>query len=229
MKKCALFIGFIFLLTGFGFSQEAASQERTSDDSFQIVNFLIRDDLSRNFEQIQQESLNLTAAQRLTLFGLNENRFGTPLALNLLLGLGIGSIVQGDTAGGVAGLLGDLVGITFSIVYLFRITAANNWLTSEINSLNAQILSDPVRLARLREANAERDRKIEAALPLISVSVGILAASRLAQIIFPLVYSPRYNARLQQALNMGGTHASVAPLFDIDGAGNVRVALSFNF
>jgi hypothetical protein len=229
MKKLLLLVTVFSLgFTGLVFSQEA---ERTSEESFQIVNFLIRDGLNRNFAQIQQESLNLTPSQRITLYNMNENTFGVPLALNLLLGFGIGSLVQGDVVGGVSGLAGDAVGITLLIVFFTRIIAADNWLTSEIDSLNAQILADPIRLARIREAQEERDRRVEAAFPLIGVSIGVLAVSRLAQIVFPLVYSPRYNNRLREALNMGVTLSpmSFVPSFGLEKTGGVNMMWNFSF
>jgi hypothetical protein len=45
-----------------------------------------------------------------------ENNKWTAFALNLLLGAGIGSFVQGDTTGGVVELCGELGGLTLLII-----------------------------------------------------------------------------------------------------------------
>ena len=239
MKNISLFIVIFGLFSFFCFSQEIEenesiiqkkeNQENLNEESFQKINFLIRNGLNKNFLQIQQESLTLTNTQKLTLYGLNENKFGTPLALNLLLGFGIGSFVQSDIVGGVIGLLGDVTGYFVLITYFVKIGNASNWLNSRTNELSKQILADPIRASRLKEIQAEYNKKISDALPLIGISAGILAVSKVIEIIMPITYSPRYNNKLKEALNYGELSFKFLPSIDINGNGGLTFAMNYNF
>lgn len=66
---------------------------------------MINDDLNRNYNQIAAYSGNLTNTDRMVLYSSYEQSPTVPFVINLLVGLGIGSYVQGDSAGGAA-LLG---------------------------------------------------------------------------------------------------------------------------
>lgn len=59
---------------------------------------------------IQNYSANLTESQKYFLYENNKSNAMIPAAVNLLLGAGIGSYIQGDKVGGTISLLADLAG-----------------------------------------------------------------------------------------------------------------------
>ena len=69
---------------------------------------MINEDLNRNYNQIAAYSGNLTKTDRMVLYSSYEQSPTVPFVINLLVGLCIGSYVQGDSAGGTTGLIGEL-------------------------------------------------------------------------------------------------------------------------
>jgi len=57
----------------------------------------------------------------------------------------------------------------------------------------------------------------------------ILGISRVVQIAAPFIFTPRYNERLRQALNMSAPPLAITPSIDFDGMGSVSVAWGFRF
>jgi hypothetical protein len=57
-------------------------------------------------------------SQRLALFDMYRDRPGVPVTLNLLLGFGVGSAVQGNMPGFVGGLLSDIAGFGFIAAHM---------------------------------------------------------------------------------------------------------------
>jgi len=81
------------------------------DENFMKAGLLIDDDVSGNTDSIQAVAKNLNLTQKMVLF--KEYKKGTvlPFALNLLFATGIGSWVQGHTAGGLIGTIGTVGGV----------------------------------------------------------------------------------------------------------------------
>lgn len=228
MRKMVFFL-LLVVISGFACADESESGNRENEEAFLTVSMLIKDNLNKNFFQIQQESLNLTNSQRLMLYGLHENRFGTPLAFNLLLGFGIGSFVQTDTVGGIVGLAGDTAGLIVLISYFVSTIQASDWLTSRIRELDSQIMADPVRLRELEKAQEEYNKKLEDALPLVYISAGILSVIRIFEIIKPITYSNGYNNKLRQALYNNNLSFNLVPSIDINGNGTLVVSASYRY
>jgi len=229
MKRIVFFI-ILTSLTVFSFAQETKEENKTSDESFLKIDYLIKDGLKKNFLQIQQESRNITQAQRITLYGLHENKFGAPLALNILLGFGSGSFLQGDTIGGIVGMGGDLAGYAFLITYFLQIINADDWLSSRIRELNSQVMADPVRAGKLKEAQEEYNKKVDDAFKFVYVSVGVLAVVRVVQIVLPITYSSSYNNKLKDALNPSSNLSFyLTPSFDINGNTALTLAVSYRY
>ena len=66
------------------------------------------DGLEKNSAKIEDRSRDLNIEQKYLLLNQYKKEAGVPFVLNMMLGLGIGSFVQGDTKGGLTGLLGEL-------------------------------------------------------------------------------------------------------------------------
>ena len=105
MKKIMLFAVLVLALT------PALSAEESSSESFFQLGILMQDlDLENQaqFMQINELASSLSSMQRMVLLESNKKSSGLPFVLNLILGLGIGSYVQGDSKGGTTALVGEL-------------------------------------------------------------------------------------------------------------------------
>jgi len=194
MRKIAVLL-LCFAISGIALANEAESRE-----SFSLVSMLIRDGLNRNFEEIQQESFNLTANQRLILFHRHQDRLVTPLALNVLLGFGIGSFTQRDMTGGLIGLAGDTT--VFALIVSGFIYGFNTTSRHSGNVLGG----------------------------LFSAGLIISPASRIFQIVRPITFSERYNNSLRTALfHDGDLSFNISPAVDSNGNSNVTMALRYRF
>jgi len=84
-----------FLLLFVTFCSTIASQETAS------IAGMIKSGLFGNAEEISEASKNLTDTQRIMLYSDYKKDATVPFVLNLVLGAGIGSFVQGDTGSGL--------------------------------------------------------------------------------------------------------------------------------
>jgi len=208
MRKIAVFIVLILAVSGTAFTDEAENNNpNKNDNSFTMTSMLIKDGLNKNFFQIQQASLNLTDTQKFMLYNTYESKIGLPLALNLLVGFGLGSGIQGDIAGTLVGSLGDLTGVIMVLVGVLMITDyETDWNTYTITYPN-----------------------FDKGMNLLTASYIVLGLSRVAQIIFPITFAPRYNRKLQEALNYGNITFNFTPSLDFDGNAKVAAAVSMKF
>lgn len=100
MKKTwAVFLCF-FVLCAAGTAQTAA--EKVAD--------LIRGGLSRNRDEIEAESALLTESEKTQIYRDFLKNPAFPFCLNLIVGFGLGSFIQGDAAGGLISAGCDLLG-----------------------------------------------------------------------------------------------------------------------
>ncbi|HOT58456.1 MAG TPA: P13 family porin [Spirochaetales bacterium] len=81
------------------------------DNAFFQINMLIDDNLFTNQYAIADLAKDLTGSQKMMIYNQHKNEPVLPFILNLVLGCGIGSYIQGDTGGGTIALCGDLGGI----------------------------------------------------------------------------------------------------------------------
>jgi len=108
MKKniCALLVFFLVVL--------AVAVGADSDRG--EISDLIREDLFRNAGKIEETSGTLTEMERFTLYSHFEKDGRLPFVMNLAIGFGLGSFIQGDTAGAVIALAGDVVGVALPLL-----------------------------------------------------------------------------------------------------------------
>lgn len=106
MKKilCGLFIWYV-VACAFG-----------ADSGMGTVSDLIREDLFLNAGRIEEASGALSDMERFTLYRQFEKNARLPFALNLAIGFGLGSFVQGDTSGALIALAGDALGVALPLL-----------------------------------------------------------------------------------------------------------------
>lgn len=119
---------------------------------------------------IQQYSKDLTDTEKYTLYKTNETNGLVPFTLNLLLGCGIGSFVQGDTTGGILTLAVELV----DFIGYFS--------------------------AYGRALNATTQVEYDSAVSSMTIWAVSLIVARVCECIEPFIYSNQYNKRLSNAI-----------------------------
>jgi hypothetical protein len=90
---------------------QTTDEKKPSEQSFMEVQMLINQDLDDNYQLINQKSQDLTQVQRMFIYDDKKVSGGLPFVLNFFLCFGIGSWVQGHTAGGLIGTIGNLTGL----------------------------------------------------------------------------------------------------------------------
>jgi hypothetical protein len=108
--KSLIFV-FLFIIAGFILNAQTSEEKKPNEQSFMEVQMLINQDLDDNYQIISKKSQDLSQVQRMFIYDDKKVSGGLPFVLNLLLGFGIGSWVQGHTAGGLIGTIGNLTGI----------------------------------------------------------------------------------------------------------------------
>lgn len=136
-----------------------------------------------NFDLVKQWSVDLTAFDRACLIETSKRSGAFPLVINLFTGCGIGSFVQGDTFGGVMGLVLDFVG-----------TSLSAWGATEVMIKSSQRQHDKQGNVISSSSPSFLDY-----LPLI-LGAGTLLGSRIFQIVRPLTYANDYNKKFKSAL-----------------------------
>ena len=125
MKKIVILIALALLIPSFIFADST---------SYARINGLIDSGMMKNRDQISYLSSGLTSSEAIMLYNAKKINSGVPFALNFLLGCGIGSFVQGDTAGGVTALVGELAGgAVFAGGYICALTSISYDSSDETN------------------------------------------------------------------------------------------------
>ncbi len=104
MKKVLVFL-LLVLVSG----SSVFAQQKSNED-FLNTQILINQDLDDNFNKIKTLSDKLSTSERLFIYNDYEKTKTLPFILNFVVGLGIGSWVQGHTTGGLIGTIGHLTG-----------------------------------------------------------------------------------------------------------------------
>lgn len=148
---------------------------------------------------IQQYSVNLTDAQKLSIYESKKSNAFLPFALNLLLGCGIGSYVQGDTLGGTISLCADIGGYALAV---------GGYLKSASDAASGK---------------KDADSAAGAAVGYLVAGYSVIVANKIFTCIRPFTYAGSYNSKLSNAL-YGST--SVALLPTINERGDAEVVLT---
>ena len=170
MKRSAVFISFLLILTS----------AARADSPLGEVEDLVQEGLFKNTEEIRTLSTTLTDPDRHYLFETYGKKAQIPGLLNLALGLGIGSFVQGDTTGGLLGAAGDILGIGLFVGFYI------SYGHSVQLNLSGQGELDPGYLA----------------LALAASSITVLIGNRAIQLGRAISYANRYNAALKDSIGL---------------------------
>lgn len=159
----------------------------------------------------------LAYAERLELYSKAKVSLGQGVWRNVVFGFGAGSKYQGDVGGHLIGTIGDWVTLTaigvgaslyiidFFIMGMFAGDFKPNDPNNELNQI---------------------------AIYTMSIGGGLLLANRIAQVIMPLIYGPRYNKQLALGLGISKDESdafavSVGILPTMEGA--IRLAANIKF
>lgn len=174
MKKLVCCLVLLITITGFVFASDSYSRISS------MINRKLTDD---QIAEIQKLSVDLTSEERTALYSQFECEKGLPFALNIAVGCGIGSFVQGDKTHGTIFLCSELASLTaFSIGY--------------INILK-KVIDDP-------HANISFDTGLAV------TGFVAFAGFRIWECIQPFLFAKDYNQKLNYALN-GAPELAVVP------------------
>lgn len=206
MKKIlTIFAILIAMSTVNLFAQE--SQKSQESDEFFKVNVLLKNGLFKNENEISSLAANLSSSEKEFLYLENKKSPTLPFCLNLFLGYGIGSFVQGDTTIGVISLSGNLLGS----ILMFTGYTISSPILAQYNVAVANGTGDSFDW----EANSG---KILTGGGLILVGSVIALGVQIYSWIRPFKYADNYNLTLRKCLLSEGEKLSVqfAPIVDID-------------
>ena len=124
MKK--IIITSLFLVIGTAsFSQDAGVSDAL------IVDALIRKNLNKNFESIQQKAYSLSDSERAFLYNQHEMKWQAGVGINcaisymlMMSNFGIGNFYQGDYVGGYITLIGSITGAGLAFIGLLGSTTS---------------------------------------------------------------------------------------------------------
>jgi hypothetical protein len=146
------------------------------------ISLMINSDFYGNLDLIKNESVNLTDYEKMTLYSMHEESPTVPFVVNLLVGAGIGSFIQGDIKSGVTALIGELIGFSlYTVGYLNVYSAALNGDDSE------------------------------AGATMLLLGAGAILGTRIYECIQPFSYAKKYNDQLHSALQ-GKAEVFVTPM-----------------
>lgn len=115
MRLFSLII-FMLLISSSLFSQV----KELSSEKMITVMMLINDDLNKNASKIKTLSTELELSEKLFIYQDKSKSSTLPFVLNLFVGFGIGSWVQGDAFGGFIGTVGGISGFALMSSYEYK-------------------------------------------------------------------------------------------------------------
>jgi len=162
MKRFVVFL-FLLLMSASLFAQSEAAGS---------VAGMIKNGLFDNQDRIRQAAAALSPTEKMMLYDSYKKDQWMPFLLNLLVGAGVGSFVEGDTKGGAIALGGDLIGI--------------GSLVLGMSTYSNAIYSDPY---------------TSDGLGLMTFGYVALFATRIFEVVRPFTWTARYNSTLKESIN----------------------------
>ena len=154
------------------------------DSPVTSISLMIKSDFSGNFDKISKESKRLTEFDKISLLSMHEKSPTLPFVINLVVGAGIGSFIQGDIKGGFTALAVEVVGLG---LYVTGVATA------------------------LLEPLATNENFTGVGSTLIAIGGATLLAGKIYESIRPFTYAKNYNNRLHSALS-GKAEVFVTPV-----------------
>ena len=196
-----------------------------ADDFTSCLNNIDKKLDSTTIATIQKYSANLTEAEKYVLYEHNQMSGGNAAFINLCLGFGIGSYIQGDTTGGTISLVADLAGYAMILAGNYKQSADKK----KENERQAALAAEQE--ARYNSgdysytsSSSSSSSSTNTGFPVLStIGLVVIAANRIFTCIRPYTYARSYNKRLSKALYGAPTVALVPTL---DELGNTSWTLS---
>ena len=189
----------------FGEDVQAEENSVTIDNSVEtmlVITDLIDDDLSANKSLIMDNAKLLSDVQRNDLFESKKNSAVGPFCLNLFVGFGIGSFVQGDMLAGGIGAGLDVAGITFLGLGINKILKGNYYEDGYFGG--AYVVNQLV-----------GENNVKNGIIMVSVGGVVYLGSKIFQSIRPWTYANSFNDELKNALGVYAINFDVMPTFNI--------------
>jgi hypothetical protein len=210
----------LLLVVTLGLSSMLCAEEtegKANKESERKVQKLIDDGLADNQAEITAAAALLSAAQKDAL--IKENSKGTwPVVLNIFVGYGVGSWVEGDKVGGLVGSIGDGVTelgaiISYSAGYIASFQVASRAASTSDSSVTYE---DIIRPGLIGYA-------IGTAFAVLNVGVYIF------QIVRGATYPGNYNKLLETTVRGDGNKEisfDFTPSIQFDKDNNAQLALA---
>lgn len=166
-----------------------------SADAYKDVNGLIARGLTeQNIQKIKELSPQLTQSQKDSIYTWKKVSPITGAAMNLFLGFGSGSSMQGDKLHGTIFMVGDVICTGLIVFDIIR---------HSTEEFNHSVFGD------------------DEAGPMTLAIIGLVGAAglRVWQTIQPITYAKKYNAKLRDALGMDDPTFAMLPVYTKDGLG----------
>lgn len=177
-----------------------------SDLVFQVENLVYRAGVLKNRDQVSSLSEELSLSDREAIYSNNAIKRWPAFTINILAGFGIGSFVQHDIAGGVTGLVLDVIGTAAYTAGLCVFCAC-------FGKTYTGIL-----LVMFSGGQAEPDfpslTEMYVAEGLMYGGAAVVLGSRIFQCIRPWVFGTEHNNTLKEALHLNVETATVLPVID---------------
>jgi hypothetical protein len=192
--KKIIFLVFLFSLSVISYADE---------DTFSEVNRLLQDGLNENFDLIQGKADLLSSSEKIFLFDKFDKSAGLPVTLNLLVGFGVGSYIQGDKMGGTIQVISESLGVVGIILGMLSTGPSSQ-----------------------TENAYEEDSVL-----MVAAGVGIIfyVGAKIFGGVRPFVFKSRYNGKLKDALQYHSVSYNIVPSFDYNGNGKIAATLSLKF
>jgi hypothetical protein len=208
MKKTLLMILTALCLQSMSFAQHL--NQNLKNPTFNQAEYLIEENLKKNIPEIQVLSQQLTFDQKKTLIEDHKQDYTVPLLLNVLVPYGVGSFYQGDTLGGVIGLVGDVAGQ--AIIF-------GAYIDLYITALNAQDDYD---------SDYNEDEIFEKFYAYAIVGGAISTASFIFRLVRPITYAGTYNKNLKKAVPLESSFTfKMIPDLQLTSSGDLTPAVNF--
>jgi len=201
------------------YPQQQQYQQYGNPEQVAKVQQLIRDGVKKNKEEIQQNSIYLTPAEKTTLYDRNKKKGAAAwAALDFFVGFGIGSYIQGDITYGIAQSIMDAVGYSLYVVGFVNLLDSYVESTCEYGYYNGSWDYN---------CHEESYGDEDSARTMIVSGLIVIGASRIMSWIFPFSYQKGYNRTLNSALNSNSISYSIDPLI-LPKDGKPAIGLAFN-
>lgn len=177
-KTISIFLILLFIIPSFAFSLELGQKNE------------------QKITEIALAAQDMDSAMRTAYYDANKKNSTGPVLLNLFLGFGIGSFVQGDTTGGVISLVGDVASygvMGFGLYYYVS--------KSVMDSNGNPKISD-------------RDGLNTAGLLLLGASLKL--GFSIFEIYRASNYTRSYNSKLSSAISSAPIRVSLLPVIDAE-------------